>query len=290
MEIFNKIEIEKSVLKNLKIVVFDLDGSLLSHDGKIGEETKKLVLQLESLGMHFTFASGRLLSSLKKYAEELKIRTPIISLDGTLISSYESGKILHVSYIKERHVRRALKFADQYLINVALCHADAIYYTEQNSVIPQIMDKFGAPYKEVPSYDNFTSNVLEVVFSGDHKETIKYIKDRMHFPYVVGLNTSFFKSQTYDGIYYLELRRSKTSKGKGLQRLLKKMRIKEQNAAVVGDWYNDISLFKTNALKVTLANGVPEIKKMADMIMQRSNNEDGAAEFLEMVLKAKLDK
>jgi 5-amino-6-(5-phospho-D-ribitylamino)uracil phosphatase len=111
----------------------------------------------------------------------------------------------------------------------------------------------------------------------------------MHFPYVFGLNTSYFKSQTYDGIYYLEIRRKHTSKGKGFQRLLKKMKIKESNAAVVGDWYNDISLFKTGALKVTLSNGVPEIKRMADIITSRSNNEDGTAEFLEMILKAKTD-
>jgi Cof subfamily protein (haloacid dehalogenase superfamily) len=287
MEEFRKVEVDKKVLKDLKIIVFDLDGTLLSYHGNIGEETKKLVKRLEDMGVDFTFASGRLHSALIKYAEELEIRTPLISLDGTMIKTHPEGSIVYCSYVKEKYVKKALKYADEYLINIALCHGDAIYYTEQNSVIPQIMDKFGAPYKEVPSYDNFTSNTLEIVFCGDHKETIKYIKDKMHFPYTFGLNTSYFKSQSNEGIYYLEVRKKQTSKGKGLQRLLKTLKIKEHNAAVCGDWYNDISLFKTGAFKVALANAVPEIKRMADIITTRTNDEDGTAEFLEMVVEAK---
>ncbi|MEJ2618425.1 MAG: HAD hydrolase family protein, partial [Ignavibacteriaceae bacterium] len=70
-------------------------------------------------------------------------------------------------------------------------------------------------------------------------------------------------------------------------RLIKYLKIKPNEAAVIGDWYNDISLFKTKAFKVALANAVPEIKRMADLITERNNNEDGTAEFLEKLLKAK---
>ena len=66
------------------------------------------------------------------------------------------------------------------------------------------------------------------------------------------------------------------------------MKIKPEEAAVVGDWYNDISLFKTNAYKVALANAVPEIKRMSNLITEKSNNEDGTAEFLEKLLKSKI--
>ena len=57
--------------------------------------------------------------------------------------------------------------------------------------------------------------------------------------------------------------------------------------AVLGDWYNDRSLFRTKALKIAVANAVDDIKNMADFITKRTNEEDGTAEFLEMILKAK---
>ncbi len=278
-----------NTLGNIKVIFFDLDGTLLSKEGEIGKETKELVHELKKYGVHFTFASGRLHSALTRYAEELDIDTPLVSLDGCIIKSYPEGKVIFESFIKEKYVKKALNFANEFLLHVALCHADAIYYTENNSVIPVVMDKFGAKYEEVQSYDDYLTQTLEVVFAGDNKDSIRYIKDKMNFPNTFGISASYFKSNSYEGVYYLHIRKKNISKGKGALRLLKYLNVKEENSAVIGDWYNDLSLFSTRAVKVALANAVPEIKSLANIITKRTNNEDGTAEFLEMVLKAKKD-
>lgn len=277
----------KKRYQKLKLILFDLDGTLLSDNGKIGEETKKLVAKLQQKGVHFSFATGRLHSAITAYANELNIKNPLISLDGCLIKSHPDNELFFESYIKEKQIKKAISFAERYLINIALCHDEAIYYTEHNSVIPQIMDKFGACYVEVDSYSPHLKNTLEVVFAGDNKDVMKYVRDRLTFPYTWGVNTSYFKSQSYDGVYYLEMRRSGSSKKTGLFRLLKYFKISIQETAVVGDWYNDVVLFQTEALKVSLDNAVPEIKRMSDIIIEKSNNQDGAAVFLENVLRAK---
>ena len=72
-----------------------------------------------------------------------------------------------------------------------------------------------------------------------------------------------------------------------MKRLTKYLNISLKETAVLGDWYNDVSLFDTSALKIALANAVYEIKQLADFVTERTNNEDGAAEFLEMVFKNK---
>ncbi len=274
-------------LKFLKIVVFDLDGTLLNDDGKIGEETIILIDQLHKYDVKFSFATGRLHSAITDYAEQLKINTPLISLDGTLIKNFPDGETVFQYYIKPKYIKKALDLSEQLLINVALCHGDAIYYTENNDIIPQLMEKFGAKYDEVSSYDNYIDNTLEVVFASDNKDSLSYAKSRFEFPHSSGLNTSFFQSQRHEGVYYLEVRKKGATKGKGLMRLLKHLNIKSSQAAVVGDWYNDVSLFKTPVFKVAVANAVPELKRMSNIITDKTNNEDGAAEFLEMVLKAK---
>lgn len=279
----------KRKYKKLKLILFDLDGTLLSDEGKIGSETKKLIPKLQEKGINFSFASGRLHSAITAYAGELNIRSPLISLDGCLIKSYPENKLFFESYVKEKHVLKAISYAEKYLVNIALCHDEAIYYTENNSVIPQIMDKFGAHYEEVSSYSDYCTRTLEVVFAGDNKDVIKYIKSRLEFPYSMGVNTSYFKSQRYGGIYYLEMRRSGSSKKTGLFRLLKHFKNSIHETAVVGDWYNDVALFQTEALKIALSNAVPEIKRMADVVLDKTNNEDGTAEFLENVLKAKTE-
>ena len=99
--------------------------------------------------------------------------------------------------------------------------------------------------------------------------------------------TSFYKSHSHGGVYYLEVRKGGSSKGKGLKKLNKFLNISVKNTAVIGDWFNDRSLFETGALKIAMGNAVPEIKKMADHILTRTFHDDGTAEFLEMVLRAK---
>jgi Cof subfamily protein (haloacid dehalogenase superfamily) len=271
-------------LRRLKFIVADLDGTLLTNNAEISERAKFLIRELKKKDVLFTFASGRLHSALISYAEELNLQMPLISLDGSLIKNHN---VLYESIVPQRYVKKALLYSDQFLLNIALCHADSIYYTERNSIIPQMMEKFGAKYEEVPEYNGLTKNTLEITIASDYKDNIKHVRDKMGFPYTYGLNISYFKSHSYQGIYYLEIRKKGTNKGKALKILLNNLGIRQSETAVIGDWHNDISLFLPRVLKVTLSNSLPELKQMADIEIPKDNNNDGAAEFLEMVLKAK---
>jgi len=280
---------DKERLKNIRIVVSDLDGTLLKNDGSVGEETKRLIRELHNYDVLFSFATGRLHSAVTDIAKDLEIKNPIISLDGSVIKDFPTGETIFESFLKKKYVEKAIKFADDYLLNVALCHSDAIYFTEFNTVIPTLLNKFGAKYKEVSSYDNLMEMTLEIVFAGDNKESIEFVKDRFIFPYAFGCNASYYRSQSKRGLYYLNIRRAGSSKGKGLIRLLKYLHIKPHQAVVMGDWYNDISMFKSDAIKVAVANSIPELIRNADHVTERSNNNEGPAEFLEMILRAKKD-
>ena len=280
---------DKERLKNIKIVVSDLDGTLLKNDGSVGVETKKLIRELHKYDVLFSFATGRLHSAVTDIAKDLEIENPIISLDGSLIKDYPSGETIFESFLKKKYVEKAVKFADDYLLNVALCHSDAIYFTEFNTVIPKLLNKFGAKYKEVSTYNNLMDQTLEIVFVGDNKESIEFVKDKFTFPYAFDCNASYYRSQSKRGLYYLDIRRAGSSKGKGLKRLLKYLQIKTHQSVVMGDWYNDISMFESDAIKVAVANSIPELIRNADHVTERSNNNEGPAEFLEMILRAKRD-
>lgn len=278
---------DKERLKNIKIVVSDLDGTLLKNDGSVGLETKKLIRELHNYDVLFSFATGRLHSAVTDIAKDLEIKNPIISLDGSVIKNFPTGETIFESFLKKKHVEKAIKYADDYLLNVALCHSDAIYYTEFNTVIPKLLNKFGAKYKEVSSYENLLDKTLEIVFAGDNKESIEFVKDKFTFPYAFSCNASYYRSQSKKGLLYLDIRRAGSSKGKGLKRLLKYLNIKTHQAVVMGDWYNDISMFESDAIKVAMANSIPELIRNADHVTERSNNNEGPAEFLEMILQAK---
>lgn len=278
--------LDKKKLNNLKLIVFDLDGTLLNSHGEIGEESIRLVKELKKKGVRFTFASGRLHSAFVHHAKTLNLETPLISLDGSIIKSLDD-EIIFESYIPSKYVNRAVKFADYYMLKIALCHADAIYYTDNNSMIPDLMEKFGAKYIEVDSYEDYLNNTLEIVMVGEYKGAVKQVVKKLSFPYAFGLDISFYKSHRKGDIYFFEARKRGVSKGKGLIRLAKHLSLNIHEIAVLGDWYNDLQLFKTDALKIAMANAVHDIKDLADLVIKRTNDEDGTAEFLELVLRAR---
>lgn len=282
--------ISKEILRRIKLVVFDLDGTLTDDNDRIGDETKSLIKELSHYGVKFTIATGRLLSAVLEHADDLDIKVPLITLEGTLIKRYPGEKSVFESHLPQKYVLRALKLTDQYLLNIALCHDSAIYYTEENAIIPRKLDKFGAKYEEISSYEKYLDGTLEVIICGDYNTNIKHVASKMSFPWTFGVKPSYYKSHASGDTYYLEIRKMGCSKGEGLRKLLKHLNIKMKDTAVVGDWYNDKSLFDTDALKIAVANAVPELKRMADFITKGSNNEEGAAEFLKLLLQAKSKK
>lgn len=280
--------VDPKKLKKVELVIFDVDGTLVNNNGEIGDRTKRFVKELKKLGVLFSFASGRLHSALIPLADELKIYSPIISLDGSVIKSVAGKHFVYQSFLTKNQVTKAIEYSEKFLVNIALCHAEAIYFTEQNAVIPKLVDKFGAPYQEVNSYDDYKAKTLEIIFAGDNRRVVQFIRDKLSFPFTFGVSPTFFRSQTHEGIYYLEVRRSGSSKKKAMQRLIKFLKIKEERTAVLGDWYNDISLFQSKAIKIAVKNSIPELKKAADLVLDKTNNEDGVADFLEILLDAKL--
>lgn len=277
----------KSRLKNIELIVFDMDGTLLNSNGEIGTQTIKLVKELRKHRVKFSFATGRLHNAIVDQAKQLEITEPLISLDGSLIKSAYTNEIYYESYIPQNYVVKAKKLADQYLLKIALCHADYIYFGEYDALIPQLLQKFGAKYKETDDMQDLTDTTLEIVMMGDYKESVKNVLKKMSFPRAFGLRTTYYKTKSAGNFYYLEIRKQGSSKGTGIDRLAKILKVKRKNIAAIGDWYNDRDLLKKAGIKIAMANSVAEIKRLADYITKRDNDEDGTAEFLEMVLKAK---
>jgi len=278
-------------LRKTKLVVCDLDGTLLNDNGELGSDLVGIVKRLQNeFGVMFSIATGRMHSSVADYCNELGINIPVISLDGALIQDVSGTQKVFEAHIKKRHVQKILKLASRYLIKASLCHADEIYYTEDNEPLLEISNKPGAKYTLVNDYSDYTSGVLEVFLASDNEHYIKNINNRLSFPYTLGVTSSCYRSMRNKGVYYLEARKNGCTKKTGLFKLLRHLRTSQNKCVVVGDWYNDRPLFETKAYKVAMANAVSELKYLADYETETDNNNHGAANFFELLLKAKMEK
>ncbi|TRZ64613.1 Cof-type HAD-IIB family hydrolase [bacterium] len=272
-------------LSKIKLVVSDVDGTLTNHENKVGEQTKELVKKLKDKGILFSFATQRIHSSIVGFARELDIKIPLITVNGALIRDAE-GNTIHKSLINPKHVKKALEYSEKYFVRVALCSNDEILYTEHNSVLKDFLYRLGTDYKLVDSYDSYVNDVVEIIMMGNEKVTVRYIQKRMKVPYMFFLRVKYFRSSTRLGIYNLEIRKSGTNKRTGVKILAKHLKVRKNQIATLGDWYNDRELFEYGGTNIALKNAVAELKNMAHYVTDRTNDEDGVGEFLKLLYDA----
>ena len=55
----------------------------------------------------------------------------------------------------------------------------------------------------------------------------------------------------------------------------------KKDAVACGDGYNDMSMIKYAGVGVAMANAQEEVKKAADMVTEKTNDEDGLLEVIE---------
>ncbi|MBX7041823.1 MAG: Cof-type HAD-IIB family hydrolase [Ignavibacteria bacterium] len=272
----------KSRFGKIRLIVSDIDGTLVTGQNQLSSLVKKQVEELRKKEIRFSLASQRVHSSIVPIAKELGIKIPFISLNGALIQDAEGKNRLNKSVIDRKYVERALRLAEEKYVKIALCYDDQIVYTEDNSVIRDFMTRLGTTYTLVNSYDEYLDNVLEIIMLGNDKNVIRQIQSKMTPPFGLYLKVKYFRSQAFQNVFNLEIIRKKVNKKVGLKMLAAHLGVRREEVMVFGDWYNDRDLFMFGGTNIALNNAVDELKDMADYVTDQSNDEDGVGKFLEM--------
>lgn len=271
-----------SRLKKIRLIVSDVDGTLTNSYDRVGNKTVEYISKLREKGIYFTFATQRMHSSIVNIAEQLQISIPIITVNGALIQDLR-GEVLYKSVIEPDYVRKAIFYADRYFVRIALCCTNEIVYTEHNSVLGDFMRRIGTEYRLVESYEPYINDVLEIIMMGNDKNIIKYVQRKLNFPFKFYVNAKYFRASARLGIYNLEIRKPRINKKTAIKKLLKYLKVRKSQVAVIGDWYNDRELFEFGGTNIALKNSVAELKNLAHYVVDKDNEEDGVGEFLEML-------
>lgn len=81
--------------------------------------------------------------------------------------------------------------------------------------------------------------------------------------------------------HYLEIIHPEVSKGAALARLAGELGIPIEETVAVGDSFNDIEMVEAAGLGVAVANAIPELKAVADVVLERTADDGAIAEIAE---------
>lgn len=258
-----------------KLVVSDLDGTLLRSDGTVSERTRRALARVEEAGSTVIFATGRPTRWMHNVAEQSGHKGIAICSNGAIV--YD----LHTEEILERHplareagvaVVEAIR-ASIPGVSFGVEHGDLFAheaaYPIHFPIDDERADTFVATVEQL--WDRPAYKLL--VRHGDYDPDTLLAKARD-----VAGELAEFTHSSHSGL--LEVSARGISKASTLALWCEEHGIAQEEVVAFGDMPNDLPLLAWAGTAYAVANAHPEVRAAVSLTCP-SNNEDGVAQTLE---------
>ena len=279
----------------IKLIASDMDGTLLNDDHMISEENLKAIRKAQEMGRHFTIVTGRDYGAVKSYLEECDLRCECILSNGAEYRDVD-GNVIESVYMNKESVKIVFDILNEAGLCIQLMTNKGSYVTNKESDKKAIIDRFKLfnpkmTEEEVVEFvekfhkqrgmkliDNIYEvlesevEILKIVTFDNDEELIARLKEKLRE------NTSDLAvASTFAND--IEISDIKAQKGLILAKTIKKMGIDKSEVIVLGDSFNDYSMFTEFENSYAMENAIPEIKEIAKYVTD-SNNNDGVAKAI----------
>jgi len=289
----------------IKLIASDMDGTLLNDKHDIDKETIEAIKRAEDKGIVFAISTGREYDSVKGVLEKHKIRCQCVLSNGAEYRD-EDGNVIDYVNIDENIAKDIMYILDENKLSGRIFTNKGVYTTSTREEAlketayrtktfnPHLTieeatevaknEQFFKTLKFVNSVEEFFNEGIEVrkfVAFNDDVELINRVKKSMKKINGLAVSSSFEDN--------IEITDEQAQKGIILEKVSKKMGLKNEEVMIIGDSFNDSSMFEIFEESVAMKNAIPEIKKMAKYITDY-NYKLGVCKAIDAVLDNELHK
>ncbi len=266
-------------LSKVKLVVSDMDGTLLNSKGEMSALFFKLFKQLQKHNIHFTAASGRQYNSIVDKLSSIKNDILVIAENGAiakngddvlLLNSLDADKIAKIIPIL-----RTIKNA-----NIVLCSKDAAYLETKDQKFISLFQEYYHSYYITDDLIKIASEIPILKIAVYHYESSeKYI-----YPEIEHLKDEVLLKVS--GQNWLDISDEKANKGAALREVQKLLNVTKEETMVFGDYHNDIEMMQEATFSFSMKNAHKDITEIANYATE-SNNDLGVEIVLEKLIASK---
>ncbi|MDQ5929232.1 MAG: hypothetical protein QG594_1010 [Bacteroidota bacterium] len=256
-----------------KMLVLDMDDTLLMDDHTVSEENKTMLAQAKAAGVHVILASGRPTTAMVEYAKELNLDDSyIISYNGAVITDMKTNEIIFEQNLTQEQIHTLYDYSLAHKTHI-ITYIDGELVSETESEYIDIeLNITGMKHNIVP---NFKEAVYKKAIKCILLEEPSYLKTVEHDLRAAMPHLSICMSKPF----FLEVAQSGIDKGASVQFLAQKLNIAQAEVIAVGNAGNDLSMIQYAGLGVWVDNVEPELRHHANAIVA-SNNNHGVAEVV----------
>lgn len=269
-----------------KLIVLDLDGTLLDDNKMISKKNILIINKLIENGKIVLIATGRGYSNAKNLISNINKNIAILSNNGNIIRNSLDEKTYFTNYMSSQTVNNTLLIGDKLNLK-PIVHVD--YYKEGldlvleentyddciNKYISQHINRY--KYMTKDSIINL-DKILGVMYLGKRQilnEFTEILTDKYPNKYSSHVLENIISAEAM-----LEIMNPLINKWTSILQYSNHIGIEAKEIITIGDDNNDIEMIANAGLGIAMKNASSFVKEVADIVIEFDNNESGVAQVL----------
>ena len=259
-------------INNIKLIVVDLDGTLLKDDKSIDNVNIEVIKQLKSQGILFGIASGRGIHTIIENLEKWPISgyvDYVIGSNGSEIYCCDNDEYIDVNHLSNEFIKSfEKKYHDRNFATTIYSGIDLlcnkITETVESNIAIYNMKTILTDFQQ---FDKSASKLLLISKEEDQSDIYNDLKDNKEY--------NIFASNNV----YLEVVDPNVNKSNGIKIIANKLGINNDNILTFGDAMNDYEMIR-DYIGVAMKKSIQEIYDISKYTTDYSNNESGVGNFI----------
>ncbi len=265
----------------IKLIVSDLDGTLLTNKKTISEYNKQMIRTVKEKGIKFCIASGRPYKSIQQIINKNRLDDLvdyIIGYNGYILLDIDKNYSFTEEKLSVDEIEEIIAITRNDNFNVIQYDGDELYALYEDNVT-----------KRIETYKPCKCHIIGVDFFNKPLEKILITND-------ISILNQFYQRHKMDNKSYkmvkgntdlIEFMKNNISKGKTLLKLLEYSGINSNQVLAFGDQDNDLELLDSIKYSVAMGNSEQHIKDVCWSTCL-TNEENGVGSFIdEFIIESK---
>lgn len=268
----------------IKMIGFDLDGTLLTDPKELGEYTVQILKRAVEEGIVILPITGRPLCGLPEEVTGLPGLRYAITVNGARILDLKNAAVLKEQLVSVETAEKILDILGNY-DSLREIYYDGTGYAEREKL--EQIDHF---FEEGPmaEYVRSTRQPVDNLMDKFRQESREVDKVQGVFADLGEREAALDEIRKLEGVTItgalhnnIEVNAAGVDKGNALLWLAQYLGIEPEETMAFGDGNNDITLLEKAGTGVAMKNGIEEVKHAADRVTEKTNDEEGVAQFIE---------
>lgn len=264
-----------------RLVVLDLDGTLLDNELRIRADTFEELARVRAQGVEVMIATGRHHVSAYAYWHQLGLETPAICCNGAYLYDFAARQPLAGDPLTHTEARALLELVRKHRVCTTVYVDEAMVYEGVSPFSPRMVawaqslaPELRPCIERVETFEKLLDagpRVWKFFASGDDVEVMcAFARD---------VEAQLGLACEWSGECYLDIAHAGNSKGERLAQWIAGRGIDAAQVIAFGDHHNDRRMLRVAGLGIAMGNSDAEVQADADWVTG-GNDADGIASAL----------